>query len=75
MFNAQYDRTGLFTAHHQGRILASAIAKGSNVPVYLTGANDNSINVWDIQECIAGQRRVNVTSNGESTANSTWLES
>lgn len=48
-FDSQYERAGLFQAHG-GRILASAYVT-SDRPRFITGGNDNKINIWDGQEC------------------------
>lgn len=36
---------------HNGRILASAIAHHNDQQMYITGANDNSVSIWDINDC------------------------
>lgn len=36
---------------HEGRILASAITNYGGQQLYITGANDNSISVWNITGC------------------------
>ncbi|KAL3421814.1 WD repeat-containing protein [Phlyctema vagabunda] len=37
---------------HEGRILASAVTNYDGQQLYITGANDNSISIWDITGCI-----------------------
>ncbi|KAF2670416.1 beta-Ala-His dipeptidase, partial [Microthyrium microscopicum] len=64
-FNRQYERTNSYTAHHHGRILASGFSSIGNKPIYITGANDNSINIWDVHDCISSQPPpLSATSNG-----------
>ncbi|RDW85583.1 hypothetical protein BP5796_03908 [Coleophoma crateriformis] len=36
---------------HEGRILASAVTNFAGQQLYITGANDNSVSVWDITGC------------------------
>jgi len=39
---------------HEGRILASAITNFNGQQLYITGANDNSVSIWNIADCLAG---------------------
>ncbi|KAF1813407.1 WD repeat-containing protein [Eremomyces bilateralis CBS 781.70] len=50
-FNRQYERISKFQAHG-GRILCSAFINLNGRPVFVTGSNDSTIAVWDIQDCI-----------------------
>jgi di- and tripeptidase len=36
---------------HKGRILASAIVHHKGQQMYITGGNDNTISIWDINDC------------------------
>ena len=36
---------------HDGRILASAVTTFNNQQLYITGANDNAVSIWDITGC------------------------
>jgi di- and tripeptidase len=62
-FDSQYESAGVFRAT-SGRILASAFGLSDNCPVYLTGSNEDSINVWDVRDCISYQP-ASITSNGK----------
>jgi di- and tripeptidase len=53
-----------YSAHHDARILASGFTIHNKEPIYFTGANDHSINMWDVHDCIASQPpQVSATSN------------
>ncbi|KAF2397008.1 glutathione degradosome [Trichodelitschia bisporula] len=65
-FNRQYERTARFQAH-DGRILASAYSAHQGRPLYVTGGNDNTISVWDIEDC--------ETSDTHRTSNEKLVES
>jgi di- and tripeptidase len=49
-FNQKYHCVNRWKAH-EGRILASAITTYNNQQYYITGANDNSVSIWDITGC------------------------
>jgi di- and tripeptidase len=49
-FNQRYHCVNRWKAH-EGHILASAIATYNKQQLYITGANDNSISVWDVTGC------------------------
>jgi di- and tripeptidase len=46
-FNQQYHCVNRWKAH-EGRILASAVTTYNNQQLYITGANDNSVSIWNI---------------------------
>jgi di- and tripeptidase len=51
-FSQKYQCVNRWKAH-EGRILASAITSFNGQQLYITGANDNSISVWNITGCDA----------------------
>ncbi|KAF1981534.1 beta-Ala-His dipeptidase [Aulographum hederae CBS 113979] len=52
-FNRQYETVARFQGH-SGRVLASAFTLSNNRPLFVTGGNDNTIAVWDINDCVQG---------------------
>lgn len=62
-FDRQYEQKGRFKAH-DGRILASAFtAHDRQRPLYVTGAGDHTLAVWDVSDCVASPVAPNRTSN------------
>jgi di- and tripeptidase len=57
-FNQKYHCVNRWKAH-EGRILASAVTAYNNQQLYITGANDNSVSIWDITGCHSGSYRKN----------------
>ncbi|KAF2679679.1 glutathione degradosome [Lentithecium fluviatile CBS 122367] len=49
-YNQHYERVSTFRAH-DGLILASAFTLSGNKPTFVTGGNDNTIVIWDVQDC------------------------
>lgn len=49
-YNQHYETVSTFKAH-QGLILASAYTTYDGKPTFVTGGNDNTIVIWDIQDC------------------------
>lgn len=49
-FNQKYHCVNRWKAH-EGRILASAVTTFNQQKFYITGANDNSVSIWDITGC------------------------
>lgn len=52
-FNQKYQCVTRWKAH-EGRILASAVTTYNNQQLYITGANDNSVSIWNITGCHPG---------------------
>ncbi|KAJ5051728.1 uncharacterized protein L3040_001500 [Drepanopeziza brunnea f. sp. 'multigermtubi'] len=50
LFNQKYHCVNRWKAH-EGRILASALTTFNGQQLYITGANDNSVSVWNITGC------------------------
>jgi di- and tripeptidase len=48
-FNQQYHCINRWKAH-EGRILASAVTTYNGQQLYITGANDNSVSIWNITD-------------------------
>ncbi|KAF2870395.1 hypothetical protein BDV95DRAFT_575718 [Massariosphaeria phaeospora] len=61
-FNQHYESISTFKAHN-GLILASAFTRFNDKPVLVTGGNDSTVVIWDIQDCteptLAGRRSNN----------------
>ncbi|KAF2786640.1 glutathione degradosome [Melanomma pulvis-pyrius CBS 109.77] len=49
-FNQHYETVSTFKAHG-GLILASAFTTYNDKATYVTGGNDNTIVIWDVQDC------------------------
>ncbi|KAH7127147.1 beta-Ala-His dipeptidase, partial [Dendryphion nanum] len=49
-YNQHYETVSTFKAH-EGLILASAFTTFDGKPTFVTGGNDNTIVIWDIQDC------------------------
>ncbi|GAB7365298.1 hypothetical protein MBLNU230_g6379t1 [Neophaeotheca triangularis] len=60
-FDRQYEQKGRFKAH-DGRILASAFTARHQRPLYVTGAGDHTLAVWDVSDCVASPMAPNRTS-------------
>jgi di- and tripeptidase len=39
---------------HEGRVLASAVTNYNGQQLYITGANDNSVSIWNVTSCHSG---------------------
>lgn len=52
-FSQKYNCVNRWKAH-DGRVLASAITNFRNQQFYITGANDNSVMVWNVTGCASG---------------------
>ncbi|PQE07753.1 hypothetical protein CJF31_00007578 [Rutstroemia sp. NJR-2017a BVV2] len=52
-FSQKYQCVNRWRAH-DGRILASAVTTYNGQQFYITGANDNSVSIWDITGCDTG---------------------
>jgi di- and tripeptidase len=52
-FSQKYHCVNRWKAH-EGRILASAVTNYNDQQLYITGANDNSVSVWNITGCNSG---------------------
>ena len=52
-FSQSYQCVNRWKAH-EGRILASAITNFNGQQLYITGANDSSVSIWNIADCLAG---------------------
>lgn len=52
-FNQKYQCVNRWKAH-DGRILASALTTFNGQQFYITGANDNSVSIWNITGCDLG---------------------
>ncbi|GAB7349314.1 hypothetical protein MBLNU459_g8453t2 [Dothideomycetes sp. NU459] len=50
-FDRQYQCASRLHAH-EGQILTSAFTHHKGRPLYVTGANDNTLAVWDVSDCI-----------------------
>ncbi|THX54569.1 glutathione degradosome [Aureobasidium pullulans] len=50
-FDRQYQCASRLRAH-EGQILTSAFTYYRGKPLYVTGANDNTVAVWDVSDCI-----------------------
>ncbi|KAF2250169.1 glutathione degradosome [Trematosphaeria pertusa] len=60
-YNQHYETVSTFRAH-DGLILASAFTTNNGKPTFVTGGNDNTIVIWDVQDCAepsASTRRSN----------------
>lgn len=62
-FNNQFELVSRFQAHN-GRILASAFTKFRHQNLYITGGNDDTITIWNINDCVQGNLASVKTSNG-----------
>jgi di- and tripeptidase len=49
MLDRQFERVNRFRAH-DGKILASACILSKGSPLFITGANDQVIKIWDAEE-------------------------
>ncbi|KAF2267324.1 glutathione degradosome [Lojkania enalia] len=49
-FNEHYETVTTFKAH-DGLILASTFTTYDDKPIFVTGGNDNTIVIWDVQDC------------------------
>lgn len=61
-FDHQYQLKSRLKAH-EGRILASAFTFHKRRPVYVTGASDSSLAIWDITDCSLSGSSTSRTSN------------
>lgn len=61
-FDHQYQLKSRMKAH-EGRVLASAFTFHKRRPVYVTGASDSSLAVWDISDCSPSATTGSRTSN------------
>ncbi|KAF2804547.1 glutathione degradosome [Mytilinidion resinicola] len=62
-FNRQYETVATFQAHRE-RVLASTFAYNSKCkPIFVTGGNDSTVAIWDVQDCISAPANNKRTSN------------
>lgn len=61
-FDRQYALKSRLKAH-EGRILCSAFTYNQDRPIYVTGASDSTLAIWDISDCISAPARLSRTSN------------
>ena len=61
-FDRQYQLKSRIKAH-EGRVLASAFLYDSRRALYVTGGNDNTLAVWDVNDCISTPTSTSKTSN------------
>lgn len=61
-FDRQYQLKSRLKAH-EGRILSSAFTYNQDRPIYVTGASDSTLAIWDISDCISAPARLSRTSN------------
>ncbi|KAG9239144.1 hypothetical protein BJ875DRAFT_366353 [Amylocarpus encephaloides] len=52
-FSQKYHCVNRWKAH-EGRILASAVISYKGQQLYITGANDNSVSIWNVTDCSPG---------------------
>ena len=64
-YDRQYQMTNRFQAH-EGSILASAFTFHEGRPFYVTGANDNTIALWDASNCIMTPATIKKSTNGKT---------
>jgi di- and tripeptidase len=61
-FDRQYQLKSRLKAH-EGRVLASAFTFHKRRPIYVTGASDSTLAIWDISDCSPSQFAASRTSN------------
>ncbi|KAH0162525.1 glutathione degradosome, partial [Aureobasidium melanogenum] len=59
-FDRQYQCASRLRAH-EGQILTSAFTYHKGKPLYVTGANDDTVAVWDVSDCIMSPTAVKRT--------------
>ena len=64
-FNRHYESVSTFKAH-DGLILASAFTMHNDKPIFVTGGNDHTIDIWDVGVCGAPSGTSSRTNNGEN---------
>jgi len=64
-FNQHYETVSTFNAHG-GLILASAFTTYNDKATYVTGGNDSTIVIWDVQDCAEPTINVKRSNNGWS---------
>lgn len=62
-FDRQYQCATRLRAH-DGQILTSAFTYHKDRPLYVTGANDNTLAVWDVSDCIMSPDAVKRSTDG-----------
>jgi di- and tripeptidase len=59
-YDRQYQCASRLRAH-EGQILTSAFTYHKGKPLYVTGANDNTVAIWDVSDCIMSPTAVKRT--------------
>ncbi|KAF2635602.1 glutathione degradosome [Massarina eburnea CBS 473.64] len=62
-YNQYYETVSTFRAH-SGLILASAFTTSKDKATFVTGGNDNTVVIWDVQDC-AGPSNAKRSNNGK----------
>jgi di- and tripeptidase len=62
-YNQHYETVSTFKAH-DGLVLASAFTVHDGKPMYVSGGNDDTISIWDIQDCAGPSLTPKRTNNG-----------
>ncbi|KAF2732478.1 glutathione degradosome [Polyplosphaeria fusca] len=61
-FNQHYETVSTFKAH-SGLILASAFTAANGKPTFVTGGNDSTVVIWDVQDCVGSTSKAKRNNN------------
>jgi di- and tripeptidase len=62
-FNEHYETITSFKAH-DGLILASAFTRYNDKPTLVTGGNDNTVVIWQVNDCTGPTAETRRSNNG-----------